>query len=377
MYKKYKIAFIGGNIKSAIGMTHKIACQMDNKFELVAGAFSRHRDTNLQTAQAYGISNEHLYDDYKTMLKSEGKNVDVIAVLVSTDKHKEIVVDCLNAGYNVICEKSLATSLEEGKTIIEAAKANNKFLGITYNYTGYPMVRVLKDKISKNILGDILSIIIEMPQEGYIRYLNNGAKPKPQAWRLVDYKIPTISLDLGTHLHNMIAFLIGEKPMKVVSTENSYGFFKNLTDDVNCIIKYTNNIDVQMWYSKSALGNRNGLKIRVFGTKAGAQWYQMEPEILNISKNDGTQIIYDRSNDQNVGMDTRYNRFKAGHPIGFIEAFANYYTDLYDNLYEFETKNVYKSKYILPLETSLEGLKLFECAHKSAKELKWVNMLEE
>ena len=172
MYKKYKIAFIGGNIKSAIGMTHKIACQMDNKFELVAGAFSRHRDTNLQTAQAYGISNEHLYDDYKTMLKSEGKNVDVIAVLVSTDKHKEIVIDCLNAGYNVICEKSLATSLEEGKTIIEAAKANNKFLGITYNYTGYPMVRVLKDKISKNILGDILSIIIEMPQEGYIRYLN-------------------------------------------------------------------------------------------------------------------------------------------------------------------------------------------------------------
>ena len=168
MKKTYNIAFIGGNIKSAIGMTHKIACQMDGKFKLVAGAFSRNKDINIETAKSYNIDISHVYDDYKILLEKERNNIDVIAVLVSTDLHEKVVIDCLNAGYNVICEKSLATSFESGKNIIETAQKNNKFLGITYNYTGYPMIRVLKEKIENQEFGKITSIIIEMPQEGYI-----------------------------------------------------------------------------------------------------------------------------------------------------------------------------------------------------------------
>ena len=375
--KKYKIAFIGGNIKSAIGMTHKIASQMDGKFELVAGAFSRNHNTNVETAKNYGIDSSHLYGNYLEMLTQEKNNIDVIAVLVSTDMHEKIVIDCLEAGYNVICEKSLAVSYKSGCRIVEAARINKRFLAVTYNYTGYPMIRVLKEKISKGLFGEITSIIIEMPQEGYIRFNADGKKPTPQSWRLKDYEIPTISLDLGSHLHNLIAFLINEKPVSLVSTENSYGFFKGLIDDVNCIVKYSNNIDVQMWYSKSALGNRNGLMIRIFGTKASAQWYQMEPEILKINKNDGTCCIFDRSNDLLVGLDSRYNRFKAGHPIGFIEAFANYYCDLYDCLQHFEKTGEYESKYILPVEKTIEGLKMFELAHKSAQNYTWMTFEKE
>ncbi len=371
--KTYKVAFIGGNINSAIGRTHKIACQMDGKFELVAGAFSRHKEINLVTAQEYNIPLEHVYDDYKELLKKEKNNVDVIIVLVSTDFHEQIVIDSLNSGYKVICEKSLSTSLSSGEKIVNCMKKNKSFLELIYNYTGYPMLRVLKKKIKENLLGKIININIEMPQEGYIRYLQNGEIPSVQKWRLKDYEIPTISLDLGVHLHNIISFLINEVPLKVIAKENSFGFFKGLIDDVSCLIEYTNDINVKMWYSKSALGNRNGLKIRIFGEKASALWYQMEPEILKIAKNDGSQIIYDRSNDI-VGLSERYNRFKAGHPIGFIEAFANYYDDLYEVIKEFEKGNEFSSEYILPIEKSLEGLKLFEFAHKSSQEGTWIDL---
>ncbi len=365
--KTYQVAFIGGNINSAIGRTHKIACQMDGKFKLVAGAFSRHTEINKETANEYNIPLEHVYDDYRELLEKEKNNVDVVIVLVSTDFHEQIVTDSLNNGYKVICEKSLSTSLASGERIINCMKKNQSFLGLIYNYTGYPMLRVLKEKIEENVLGKIISINIEMPQEGYIRYNQNGEKPSVQNWRLKDYEIPTISLDLGVHLHNIIAFLINEKPLKIVAKENSFGFFKGLIDDVNCLIEYTNDIKVNMWYSKSALGNRNGLKIRIFGEKASAMWYQMEPEILKIYKNDGSQITYDRSNDV-LGLSERYNRFKAGHPIGFIEAFANYYDDLYEAIEKFEQGKDFNTKYILPIEKSLEGLKLFEMAHKSSKE---------
>ena len=372
--KIYKVAFIGGNINSAIGRTHKIACQMDGKFELVAGAFSRHKEINEKTAIEYDIPIEHVYDDYKELLKKEKKHVDVIIVLVSTDFHEQVVTDCLNSGYKVICEKSLSTSLVSGERIVNCMKKNQSFLGLIYNYTGYPMLRVLKEKIEESILGKIININIEMPQEGYIRYNQNGEKPYVQEWRLKDYEIPTISLDLGVHLHNIIAFLTDEKPLKVMAQENSFGFFKGLIDDVSCLIEYTNDMKVSIWYSKSALGNRNGLRIRLFGEKASAQWYQMEPEILKIYKNDGSQMTYDRSNDV-LGLSERYNRFKAGHPIGFIEAFANYYDDLYEAIENFEQGKNFNTKYILPIEKSLEGLKLFELAHKSAKEEKIMKII--
>ncbi len=368
------MAFIGGNINSAIGITHKIASQMDSKFVLVSGAFSRNEDVNQKTAEEYNIDKSHVYSNYKELLIKEKNNVDVIIVLVSTDLHEEIVINCLNAGYSVICEKSLATSYEAGKNIIETAKKNNQFLAVTYNYTGYPMLRVLKQKIKEEYLGKIISINIEMPQEGYIRLKNDGSKPVVQKWRLHDYKIPTISLDLGTHLHNMIAFLTEETPLQITAEENSYGFFKDIVDDVKCLVKYTNNLSVNMWYSKSALGNRNGLKIRIYGTNASAEWYQMEPEILKIAKNDGVLINYDRSNDTNIGLLSRYNRFKAGHPIGFIEAFANYYVDLYKALSDFKLYGKFSSDYILSIDKTLEGLKLFENAHKASMEKNWIKL---
>lgn len=367
----FNIAFIGGGINSAIGRTHKISCNMDCKFKLYAGAFSKNHDINMKSGLEFGVGSEHIYDDYQDMLKNEKGKIDVIAILTPTNTHEKIVTDVIEAGYPVICEKSLATSYEAGKRIYELVLKNNAFLCVTYNYTGYPVIRILKKMIEKGEIGKIKKIIAEMPQEGFIRYTTNNQIPQPQKWRLSDYEIPTISLDLGTHLHNMIYFLTGEKPLEIISQENTYGFFDGIIDDVSCMIKYTSDISVNMWFSKIALGNRNGLRLKIYGDEKAAEWYQLEPEILKVYDKCGYTTIIDRSNDLSIGLDERYNRFKIGHPAGFIEAFANYYSDIYDMLTEYKKYGRYNSNYICSLESSVEGLDMFEKAHKASMDIEW------
>jgi predicted dehydrogenase len=137
--------------------------------------------------------------------------------------------------------------------------------------------------------------------------------------------IPTISLDLGVHVHQMIDFLTGEKPIELVAIQNSQGNFKQVVDNSMCIARYTNNLVCNIWYSKAALGYRNGLRVRVFGEKASIEWYQMDPEFLIYHDNAGRKITLDRANaDIEIANDLRYNRFKSGHPAGFLEAFANH-----------------------------------------------------
>lgn len=370
----YRIGFIGGGINSAIGRSHYIASQMDGKFVLEAGAFSRNSETNHLTGREFQIEDDRVYDDYKEMLEKEKGRLDVIAVLTSTDSHEQVVTDCLKAGFPVICEKSLCTSSRAAEKLKKCVEETNGFLCVTYNYTGYPMVRVLREKIRSGELGKITNLIVEMPQEGFTRYTLEHKQPSPQKWRMQDYEIPTISLDLGTHLHNMIAFLTGEHPTEIVARENSFGFFPQVIDDVICLINYTDDIASQMWFSKVALGNRNGLRIRVFGTKASAEWYQVEAEILKIHDKNGGIYTIDRSNDRIEGEQLRYNRFKVGHPSGFIEAFANYYWDISEALTVYLSGKKGESPYVLDLDSVVEGLKLFEAAHESAQKHSWITL---
>ena len=161
----------------------------------------------------------------------------------------------------IICEKALVTCSEEATDIRALLLERAGFLAVTYNYTGYPMIRELRQMIAQGRFGKIQQIHIEMPQEGFARMGNNGNPIVPQDWRLHDGPVPTISLDLGVHLHMMVRFLTGEKPMEVAATSNTYGNFAQITDNVSCIARYTNNLNCNIWYSKTALGYRNGLKL--------------------------------------------------------------------------------------------------------------------
>lgn len=367
----YSLAFIGGGVNSAIGEVHKAASQMDGCFKLVAGAFSTHEDINRQTAEAWGVSADRVYGNYKDLLSAEKGKLDAVVVLAPTDLHEEIVVAALKAGYPVICEKSLATSVAEGNVIAKAVEETKGFFCTTYNYTGYPMVRELKQFIEDGKLGAIQQVQVEMPQEGFMRLGSNNEPPNPQAWRLKDTVIPKISLDLGSHLHNMVYFLTGERPTRIVADEATFGLFPQIVDNVGALVQYTNNVRAQIWFCKTALGNRNGLRVRVYGSEGSAEWFQLEPETLKTCDRYGSVYLRDRTGNVKIANQQRYNRFKAGHPAGFIEAFANYYRDIADCLEQYFATGSYTSKYVCDLKTSQEGLAMMEAAAKSAKSQKW------
>lgn len=367
-----KLGFIGGSINSAVGETHKISSQMDECWTLEAGCFSTNTDINSTTGQMWGLESDRVYESYTKMLAAERGRLDAVVILTPTPSHAEIVTATLKYGYPVICEKALAASSEEIKSILHAVEKYSGYLAITYNYTGYPMIRELQRIIQSGGLGRIQQINIEMPQEGFLRLDENGNRSEPQVWRLRDGVVPTISLDLGVHLHQMIKFLSGERPMELVAINNKYGLFDEIVDNAMCIARYSSGIDCQIWFGKTALGNSNGLRVRLYGDKGSAEWYQMQPETLVIHDNKGRKNILERSSvDLIIANDSRYNRFKAGHPAGFIEAFANLYYDIAKDIQRFKMGKRTDSPWVFGANVALEGLVMLEAMEQSVRDKEW------
>ena len=366
------LGFIGGGMNSAVGESHFIAAQMDGLFSIEAGCFSRDQEINNKTAEKWHISPERVYESWEQLLESEHQQVDAIVILTPTPYHTEVVLAALNLGISVICEKALAPSSRDAELIERTLVEKGGKLFVTYNYTGYPMLRELRDMIQRGRLGNIEQIHIEMPQEGFARLNRDGEPMIPQQWRLKDAQVPTISLDLGVHLHHMVDFLTGEHPVELVASQNSLGKYHEVVDNITALVHYSNGMECSLWYSKTALGHRNGLRVRVYGEEGSAEWYQFEPELLTVSDNRGHTTQVDRANvDVNLAHLQRYNRFKAGHPAGFLEAFANIYVDIADSL-KGQNSNEYADLY--SVQHAKQGLVMLEAISVSAAERRWVSL---
>lgn len=361
MAKPLSLAFIGGGINSAIGMTHKIASQMDGHFQLTAGCFSRDERLNHETGLAWGIDENKIYQDALTLLEQEHAQLDAVVILTPTPAHRDILLACLEYPLPIICEKAMVASVTEAEEIQQRVAQTNSPLYVTFNYTGYPMVRELRQRLLSGALGRIQQVMVEMPQEGFSRCRSDGSIALPQAWRRSDNAIPTVSLDLGVHAHQLVEFLTDKRALDVYAVNSHFARVPDVVDTVNIVSRYTDDVICNYWYGKAALGYRNGLRIRVFGTQGSAEWLQMEPEYLRMADIHGNVSIIDRTAaDNTIANQERYCRFKAGHPAGFIEAFANYYCDLAAAL------RGEKNEYAVGSDVALEGLAFLEQANKSA-----------
>jgi len=370
--KRLKLGFIGGGIESAVGYSHFVASKMDNRWNLVSGCFSLSKENNIDSAITYGVAKDRVYSDWQEFLQQEKNKIDAVSVLVPTPAHYEIVKKCLELEIPIICEKSITSNIDEANSIASLVKEKNGFLVVTYNYSCYPMVREARHLIKKDKIGKIIHFQIEMPQEGFIKLNNQNQLPKPQQWRLNDNEIPTIYLDLASHLHQLIYFLTRQNPIEVIADHKGFGFFKDkVIDNVISICKYTNDIQGQFWFSKSAIGNRNGLKIRIFGEKGSLEWHQMVPEELFLFLNDGSRIILDRASKVEVANQNIFNRFKPGHPDGFLEAFANLYFDIANCLEEYKKNKKWHSDNVFGIDVALEGMLLLQAMSKSVNSKSW------
>jgi len=372
--KKLNIAFLGGSYCSAVGRAHFSAINISNKFNLVAGCFSIVPKENKISSLEYGVAIDRTYGNLELLIAGEKNYIDAVVVLTPTNLHYEHVCRLIKAKIAVICEKSLCTSIQHANNIKKLLLKQGGFLTSTYNYCGYPMVREIKNHLKTNRIGKIHQINIQMPQQSFIKN-NKSRTNSPQAWRLIDYEIPTLSLDLGIHIHSLIYFMIGSNATNVISSSNTYGKFKQIIDDIKVIAEFPDNITSSIWYSKSALGENNGLQLKIFGSQGAIHWVQESPDIFTlISDNGEKKIVTISDNEIKIANQSRYQRFKAGHPTGFIEAFANLYEDIHESLVSFKNKVKDENEYVFNIDYPINGLKLLDAINKSSINKKWVKV---
>ena len=362
--KPIRVAMIGGGVNSAVGRVHEIAMKMDNEFSLQAGCFSRHNDINAETARQYNVDPKRIYKSAEHLVRSEHKNLNAVVIATPIDSHAEYIHLALDHGLTVISDKPLLSNVAECRDLLKRVEADTAKVFSIFNYTGYPAVREMKRRIESGQLGDVFKIMVEMPQDSYMRLKNQNKTGAIQKWRLGDGDISCVSLDLFVHLHSLVNFVTGKKPVAVNAWSRAIsGVSEGLIDEVDAIIQYERNLVVNAWYGKAVLGMRNGLRIRVFGTKGSLQWHQEDAELLHAADEHGNRMILDRiSTDSTITSAPRYQRFKAGHPSGFIEAFANYYTDIAQAMRVGQL-----SPYTLSVGVATEGLELAQAIAESSR----------
>tara|TARA_B110001452_G_scaffold249271_1_gene236698 strand:+ start:113 stop:1246 length:1134 start_codon:yes stop_codon:yes gene_type:complete len=367
-----KIGLIGGSINSGISHIHFSALKMDGNFEVVSGNFSSQKKNNLLTAKKWNIDKKRIYNSLDKFIKYEKDKIDAILILSPTNNHFKDLVKASTLNIPIICEKPIASSLDEVKKIKKYLNYKNNFLAITFNYTGYPMLREAKEMIKRNKLGKLKFIQIEMPQEIFLKNKKKDTKYiKP--WRLKDGYISNLSLDLLSHVYNISNFLLEKKPITVATNFASTSKInnKNIVEDILVWLNFKEKIRGSFWVSKSAIGNKNELKVKIFGEKKSLEWRQSDSENLKVFENDGSLKIIDRGSRSLISGQKRYNRYRAGHPTGFLEAFANMYEDIYNAITNLKNNKQINKRYIFDLDDALENMKFLDNISKSRSKKIW------
>lgn len=360
---KIRVAMIGGGINSAVGRVHEIAMKMDGRFDLLAGCFSRNADNNRLSGQQYGVASERVYESAEQLLAAEASRIDAVVIATPIQAHAAQIGLSLEHGLRVISDKPLVGDIAECQALQKRLSAEGGEIFCIFNYTGYPAVRELRQRVRSGEIGHVFKVMAEMPQDSYMRLKNQGRVNAIQEWRLRDGAIGCVTLDLFVHLHSLVNFVCGNRAETVTAWSRSIsGVAPGLADEVDAIVHYEDGLVLNAWYGKVALGYRNGLRLRVFGERGSLQWHQEDPELLLAADAEGNRRLIDRiSTDSTVTTEPRYQRFKAGHPAGFIEAFANYYFDVAEVI-----RGAAAGPAILPFAVVEEGLRVSDAIHRSS-----------
>lgn len=330
MYRKIRMGMIGGGPGSFIGSVHRIAANMDGQIELVCGCFSSNAEKSRETGKSLFLPPERVYDSWKDMIEreallAEGERMDFVAIVTPNNAHYAPAMMALEKGFHVALDKPMTYSLEEAISLAEKVKETGKLLLLTHTYTGYPMVKEARQRVLRGDLGRIRSIYVEYPQ-GWL-HKDFSATNKQAAWRVDPARSGKAGCmgDIGTHAFNLAEYITGLKAVEICSELHTFVPGRLLDDDGAALIHYENGARGVLMASQIAIGYENSLKIRVFGEKGSLEWMQEDPNVLVARWPDRPAEIIRTNNSYVSGISAYNSRIPAGHPEGYLEAFANLY----------------------------------------------------
>lgn len=331
MNRKLRMAMIGGGKDAFIGAVHRLAMNMDGQVELVAGALSVNPDIAIESGKILFLDKDRVYTDYKVMLEKEAampadKRVDFVSIVTPNFVHFDPAMMALDKGFNVVIEKPITFTLDEAKQLKAKLDATGLTLLLCHTYTGYPMVKQAKQFIKSGALGKVRKIYVEYPQ-GWLSTFLEGTGQAQASWRTDPKRSGKAGSmgDIGTHAFNLAEYVTGLQVTHLCSNLNIVVEGRMLDDDGAAFLKFDNGATGVLMATQIAAGEENNVKIRVYGEKGGIEWKQEDANTLLVKWLDKPTEIYRTGGGYNSSFAAHNTRVPAGHPEGYLEAFANLY----------------------------------------------------
>ncbi len=331
MCAKVRMGMIGGGSNGFIGAVHRMAALLDNQIELVAGCFSSQADRSLSSGLSYFLPRERIYTSLDELIEGElsldkSERMEMLSIVTPNHLHFEAAKRALESGFDVIIDKPITFSLEEAYALREITQKSGRLLALTHTYSGYPMVKEARERIARGELGEVRKIYVEYPQ-GWLSQRIELESGNNAGWRTDPSRSGKAGCmgDIGTHAFHLAEYISGLKCESICADLTTFVEGRMLDDDGAALLRYNNGARGVLMASQVACGEENALKIRVYGEKGGMEWSQQEPNTLIMKWGDRpTEVL--RAGMSYLGdMATFNTRTPAGHPEGYIEAFANIY----------------------------------------------------
>ena len=372
--KKLKLGIIGGGPNSWIGHVHRISSRFDDKYEIVAGVFSRNSKQSTSFGKSIGVSEDRCYSNYLTMANKESlrkDKIDVVSIMTPPGSHQIIAEKFIDKNIHIISDKPFAADLKQAKSLFNKIKKNKKIkYALTHNYSAYPMVREAKVLIEKGKIGKVEDINFEYVQdwsEG--KTINKKNSRKMFRWKL-DKKIVGVSTvlnELGSHACHLASYMSGLKTKKVFADISQVSKTVKMDNNAKVLIEFDNGAKGMFWTSCTARGGVYGLRIRIFGSKGSLEWVQNDPTYLKYNPSKGAVRILERGF-HDASFSKKFSRIKFGHPEGYLDAFSNIYREFAKSLKS-------KKRVFYPNEDDgYETAKFIDACKKSSKSKKWVKL---
>jgi len=367
--KRIRIGILGGGINSGIGKAHISAIRMSGRYDIGPCRFSHDEKKNRLSHEEFDVNWSGHDEDHVGWLGCKKNELDLVVLLTPSPDHAHQFVDVVSQEVNILTEKPVTCSAEDLDMLSEALVNHpNTSARFVHNYSGYPLFRELALRVRGGVIGKIHNIRIEMPSDIFARERILG---KPQIWRQSDPDIPMIMLDLGTHMFHLVQMVAGYSESRI------HAYLKNMVnslgvvDNVEIWQERKDGILVNYWMSKAHLGIKNGLRIDVYGADGSLSWRQMDPDHLIQADLNSNRTIVDRGAISEAA--SNHDRFKAGHPTGFIDAFSNFYCDIADELSEGKSSESSYS-WISPIDEAFAGIHFLDAAVRSHESGEWISL---
>jgi predicted dehydrogenase len=329
---RIRLGMVGGGEGAFIGAVHRIAARLDDRYDLVAGALSSDAGRSARSAALIGLDPARSYADFTDMAQNEASRpdgIEAVSIVTPNHMHAPAIRAFLDAGIHVICDKPLTTTLAEALSLREAAQISGLVVALTHTYTGYPMLRQARAMVRNGDLGEIRIVHVEYAQDWLATKLEDGGN-KQAEWRSDPARAGAGGAigDVGTHAFNLAGFVTGLEPDALCAELTTFVAGRRLDDNAQIMLRYENGARGSLWCSQVAIGNENEVGLRVYGSKGALEWAQRDANQLVWSSLDQNRQIITRNGAGADEANRRASRVPAGHPEGYLEAFATLYSEV-------------------------------------------------